>query len=486
MGDITKKRIKEIAGSSVYERGVGYFESGMVRSITKIGNIVRAEVQGSRPEPYKVKLILDEDYVRWSCSCPYEGVCKHIVAVLLALKSRKEKKAQTGWKEKLSLLTKEELIEMLIPLVESDRDVKITLLNMLTRKGRHTAVDRYYEYWDEASHLLEDFQTYGGGPDPDEETIYYDLEEISKLFEDGKLSRKIKREFLDGLLDYYLGGNTGLDDLLINTAFRTADDEKDWIHIIERLKEKDGSWERELIMEIYRDHLEDKENYLKERMKELKYGLDYYDLVKFYQEQGDEEKAVKTAEEGVIKGEGRKIDLYEFLFNHYRRMRDYDKTIRYLKEIFKEKSSLDEYKRLITFSRNKKENSKWALSLLRKHGKKEILAAIHLYEKRYEDVLKYIMDDEGYPGFFDRREAFAEKIKKRYPREIIRFYEKRAQRCIEEKTRKGYIRAAHYIKRIKDIYFLILKDEISYKNYISGLREQYMKRPAFLEEIEHL
>lgn len=489
MGKINKNLIKYIAGSRViYERGVDYYERDMVQTIRKVGNVIRAKVEGSMPEPYQVKIILDEDNINCSCSCPYEGVCKHIVAVLLSFeykKDEKKKKRGAGLKEKLAFLTKQELIELITPLVEMDRDVKINLLNILADKGKDTSADKYYEYWDEASDLLENFQSYGGGSYSDEDTIYYNLEKISNLFKEGKLSSEIKEEFLDGVLDYYLGGNTGLNDLLIDTAFQLPRSKRDWLHIIERLRDKNGSWERHLIMKIYREHLGDNENYLKERMKELNYGLDYYDLVKFYQENGDKEKAVETAKEGIIKGEGRIVDLYEFLFKHYQKKGNYEESMKYLKEIFKDRRNFEGYKRLISFSRNREEDSKWALSLLKERKDKTVLAEIDLYEKRYDGVLKYVMN-EGYYRFPDRRETFAEKIKKRYPDEIINFYKKKVQNCIAKKSRKAYAGAAQYISRIKNIYLSILKDERTYKKYIAELREKNKKRPAFLDETSHL
>ena len=487
MSLLTKELIEKIAGSAeMYAKGADYFKSGRVKNILQVGDMVKAEVTGTMPQPYKVKVIFDGENIRYFCSCPYGGACKHIIAVLLALENSEDGLDEKfiDWKEKLSLLSKEELIEILIPFLHSDKDLKLTLLKQMADKGKDTSVEEYYEHWDEAKSLLEEFQTYGGGSEEDEETIYYNLEEITKLFREEKLPSDIKEEFINGVLDYYLGGNTGLDDFLIDFAFEVAKDKEDWLHIIKRLREKDGSWERKLIMDIYRNHLNDKEKYLEERMKELEYGMDYYDLANFYKENGEEEKAVEIAQEGVVRGKGRKIDLYELIFE-YCKERDYEKALKYLRKIFQEKMSLDNYKRLIVFSREKEMESDWALSLLKKEKEWGVLAQIDLYEGRYENVLKYIMD-ESRDSFFCSKESFAEEIKDRYPVEIISFYKEKVISFTKQENRRSYQKAVFYLRRIKQIYVEILKDKVSFQKYIQKLTQQYANRPAFLDEVKSL
>jgi tetratricopeptide (TPR) repeat protein len=69
---------------------VGYFEEGRVRSLSVAGSEVTATVQGSQEYRTEVDLAVD-GFAPW-CSCPYDyaGECKHVVAVLLAVKDRYE------------------------------------------------------------------------------------------------------------------------------------------------------------------------------------------------------------------------------------------------------------------------------------------------------------------------------------------------------------------------------------------------------------
>ena len=77
------------ANHLVYLRGERYYRRGAVVSLQhaeKPGHVT-AQVQGTKK--YDVKIIKQERSLRYYCSCPahaaYEGYCKHVVAVMLAL-----------------------------------------------------------------------------------------------------------------------------------------------------------------------------------------------------------------------------------------------------------------------------------------------------------------------------------------------------------------------------------------------------------------
>ena len=75
-------------------------------------------------------------------------------------------------------------------------------------------------------------------------------------------------------------------------------------------------------MNIQKEYLQDDKAYLKMRKDDLHYGMDYWDLAEFYIGKGEQKTAVKIAEEGLLKGEGRLTQLFEFLSDHYARSHD--------------------------------------------------------------------------------------------------------------------------------------------------------------------
>jgi uncharacterized Zn finger protein len=83
---ITEAMVRQLARSQSYHRGKNYYEQGAVLDVTKRGETLRAEVEGSQYEPYQVTVELgDSGVANTECSCPYDhgGICKHRVAVLL-------------------------------------------------------------------------------------------------------------------------------------------------------------------------------------------------------------------------------------------------------------------------------------------------------------------------------------------------------------------------------------------------------------------
>ena len=85
------RMIGDLAGSAVFERGVGYWEDRRVQSVDEGVGRLEAIVQGT--VPYGVELWFEDDEMRWNCSCPAAedgSFCKHCTAVALSLLSADE------------------------------------------------------------------------------------------------------------------------------------------------------------------------------------------------------------------------------------------------------------------------------------------------------------------------------------------------------------------------------------------------------------
>ncbi len=65
------------SGGAVFDRGCQYAEDDRVGRLSRQGQYVTATVEGQRL--YHVRLDL-EDLTRSTCTCPYDGLCKHVVA----------------------------------------------------------------------------------------------------------------------------------------------------------------------------------------------------------------------------------------------------------------------------------------------------------------------------------------------------------------------------------------------------------------------
>src|SRR3954447_11193204 len=120
--DLTETLMREHASSESFRRGEDYYQRGNVLSLTRRGNIFRAEVGGSQFAPYEVRVAFDEAGItEAACSCPYEwgGWCKHIVAALLAWAHEPESvRERPALEEILSELDRDQLQTILLRLAE--------------------------------------------------------------------------------------------------------------------------------------------------------------------------------------------------------------------------------------------------------------------------------------------------------------------------------------------------------------------------------
>lgn len=85
-----KTTIRTLATDNSYYRGEQYLKTGRVRNLVIDDHTYRAHVHGTHR--YVVEIWGDGEQLQCSCSCPYDwdGICKHIVAVMLSILQRQE------------------------------------------------------------------------------------------------------------------------------------------------------------------------------------------------------------------------------------------------------------------------------------------------------------------------------------------------------------------------------------------------------------
>ena len=82
---LTRKDIQELANSSSFTKGVDYYKGGEVKNLIRNDNHFEGKVRGSRN--YHVTLDIEDNELDFDCNCPYDydGICKHCVALGLAI-----------------------------------------------------------------------------------------------------------------------------------------------------------------------------------------------------------------------------------------------------------------------------------------------------------------------------------------------------------------------------------------------------------------
>src|SRR5256885_1511435 len=90
---VTEAMIYDLADPVVFSRGRDYLRQGAVASMARSEDRVTARVLGGEIEPYRVSVRFGPSGIQETdCTCPYDwgGVCKLVVAVLLACMEQPE------------------------------------------------------------------------------------------------------------------------------------------------------------------------------------------------------------------------------------------------------------------------------------------------------------------------------------------------------------------------------------------------------------
>ncbi len=85
VSSISKERLQQLSNVKSFEKGEAYFLHKAVKSVVKTGNTYKGKVEGS--ELYQVALEVKAYDITAYCNCPYMfgGLCKHSIAVGLAV-----------------------------------------------------------------------------------------------------------------------------------------------------------------------------------------------------------------------------------------------------------------------------------------------------------------------------------------------------------------------------------------------------------------
>src|SRR5436190_19421672 len=87
---LREKSIREHTGEQSLELGRDYAQRRAIFDTKQQGPVLKARCEGSRPEPYRLWARLEPkgSVVESGCSCPMEGRCKHVAALLLCWRAQ--------------------------------------------------------------------------------------------------------------------------------------------------------------------------------------------------------------------------------------------------------------------------------------------------------------------------------------------------------------------------------------------------------------
>lgn len=203
---ITEDILRRFTDARSFQRGMEYYHDEAIRDPLREGFLLQGLCEGSRREPYKVRVLLEENGVEEaSCSCPRGGFCKHIVALLMTYIHEPDAFCEMdSLQKRLAGFTKEDLINLICDIVQQD----MSLMGMVERRvslSDKSQVDRAL--------LCRDVQRILNMSCPEDIAgNLWDLLQIAEKKEDWLEAGAIFKEILEGLTSVYEEELLEMDD----------------------------------------------------------------------------------------------------------------------------------------------------------------------------------------------------------------------------------------------------------------------------------
>ena len=403
----------------------------------------------------------------------------------------KNKKRQDPLAALLTAVSPELLADLIVQLASSRPDVRRESLEYLKehaslspKQKTRSEGEAVFALWSELLPDLDELDNYGGGDYSVTDHVASLLVQIHEKLATGRIEGEVRRELLEEVLPFIKTGNAGLDDELYAVAYAACYEAADWRHLAQSFEEMQMEWPVDHARRIYR-RLGDREKYLELRGNRMVYGPDYHDLVTYYWEEGDKERAIAHAELGLKKGAGRMDELRAFLSERARESGD---RVRYLALEFAQAIdclTLEKYKAFKKCC----SSVEWEIfepKVLDRLdcGRETETLKIRMHRQEYEAAVAVLIKS-GYPtcewdGSYGIQ--VAKKLEARFPEEILGYYISGLRNIGANAVRKEYVRKAKVMCRIRSLLVDVLKTEKRWREFAGKIKRDNFKRPAFQEE----
>ena len=145
---LSESSIRGMASGASFERGKSYYHSGAILDPVHQGTELRAECEGSQYEPYQVSVTLKAKGVGGTaCTCPYSGagICKHLIALLLAYVHEPQAfRVIPPLEALLAARSQQELIALIGEMIKRYPDLmSVVELSAATQAGGPTNLEMY-------------------------------------------------------------------------------------------------------------------------------------------------------------------------------------------------------------------------------------------------------------------------------------------------------------------------------------------------------
>jgi len=339
--------------------------------------------------------------------------------------------------------------------------------------------------WYELEPDLAELDEYGGGDYGLVDSVGGLLIEITKKLASKQVPREYRTDLLNEVLAYIQSGNAGLDDDLYDVAYACCYSDEDLRQLAEAFEKMKSNWPINHARRIYRK-IGDHEKYLALRALNMEVGADYHDLATFYWEQGEREKALETAKNGLAKGQGRLDELRQFLSERAQESGDRQGYLKLQFEQTVDRLTLEKYqafKKLCADDEWGAYESDVLKNLGQAWGHDKL--KIHMYRQEFDQALATLLKARyPYNSYGKAYELeVAARLEDRFPEKILGYYQSGLGNLNSNFPRKDYAAKAELMKKVRHMYVDVLHTPEPWIKFVRQVKLDNKKRPAFQEEM---
>jgi len=376
--------------------------------------------------------------------------------------------------------------------------------------------------WDAAYSIIDDANSYGGCHYEEEEFACDEIYEMQSLIAKYEISWEVRKDILDKMLEQIIYDNSGFTDILLETTDELCQTDNEYLYLADLLSKHNGSYYRKIAASIYREK-GNNIKFLEIQKENLVYGSDYVELAKYYQKNGENDKALEIVWKGFDKCEGRLDEIYHYLFKYYEKKGD-EKTIwKIYSKGQKKQYSLDYITELMyDYSKKQNDNSNQKKMLLKlvnvsssndiekwykkckvelsttewAKNKAEILKKVKhknissyldicLENGNTKEVLEYIKKHSNHFSFgsIDSGHKYSKELVKNYPNEILKLYWKEVSMFVNKGKRKNYHHATTVLKEIRNI-MIKNKQKDKWELMYNEFKTEHQRKRLLMEAIK--
>lgn len=405
--------------------------------------------------------------------------------------AKSKTKKDTALAELIAAAPAKALSELILNLAENDPEIRRKCFDYLKKNSavskmlkRQSEGEAILSIWAELLPDLEDLDAHGGGPYDVEDQVGELLYEITKRLTSKMVDETYRREILDAVLPFIESGNSGAGDALDELAYAACYSTAELRYLAESLEAMHDDWQTRNARNIYRQ-IGDHDKYRGLRLKHMKVGADFHDLAEFYWETGEKEKSIQIARKGLKKATGRMVELRAFVAERAKESGDRATWIELQFDQATDYLTLDKYKKFKTECTVEewKAYEPRLLKKMKNTGNTEQMK-IHMDRKEYDSVVN-LLSKCSYPQYnfnSDPNVSIAEKLEKRYPEEILKWYLSGLGNLSSNQKREEYTRKAEVMAKVRHMLIDVMNDEDRWKKLAVKVKNDNLRRPAFQQE----